>query len=141
MVNTARVERSAHTTGADPSRDHTPPAGGAPAILSHTPTPRNPRRGFPPRAVEKGVGVPGLDRRHYAGSYRRRARLVVEAACADPLTRCWRCGGLARVDDPWQAGHLVDGDPASPLAAEHRSCNARAGARLRHERFSTSRDW
>lgn len=63
----------------------------------------------------------------YRGTFKRRAKQVRDAAYADPRTQCWRCGGLARPDDPWQAGHVRDGDPYSPLAAEHRSCNARAG--------------
>jgi hypothetical protein len=68
---------------------------------------------------------------HYRGSYQTRARLVRALAAGDPDARCWRCGGLGRADDPWQAGHLVDGNSSSPLMPEHRSCNARAGRRLR----------
>jgi hypothetical protein len=78
------------------------------------------------------------NRRHYAGNYRVRARAVRVLAEMRPDTRCWRCGGLARDDDPWQAGHVVDGDPRSPLRPEHESCNKRAGG-LRffepHSRF------
>ena len=77
------------------------------------------------------------------GSYQVRAARVREAANADPTTRCWRCGGLAVVGDPWQAGHVRDSDPTSPLAAEHQSCNTAAGSRLRHGggRVETSRRW
>jgi hypothetical protein len=76
--------------------------------------------------------MPGRDRRHYQGDYAVRAGRVRRSADADPLTRCWRCGELARVDDPWQAGHVFDGDPDSPLMPEHRSCNVRAGVRITH---------
>lgn len=74
--------------------------------------------------------MPAIDRQHYRGDYARRAREIRAAADADPGTTCWRCGKTARPGDPWQAGHLVDGDRLSPLAAEHRSCNAAAGQRL-----------
>lgn len=76
--------------------------------------------------------MPAKNRQHYAGTYQRRARQVREVAYADPLTRCWRCGGLLyahRPDDKWHAGHVVDGAPDSPLAPEHASCNTKAGAR------------
>lgn len=61
---------------------------------------------------------------------------MVAAANAYPLTKCWRCGELARADDPWQAGHVRDADPTSPLKAEHRSCNAAAGQRKHREPHS-----
>jgi hypothetical protein len=67
---------------------------------------------------------------HHRGEHPRLAKAVRDAAYANPYTTCWRCGERARPGDPWQAGHLVDGDTTSPLAAEHRSCNARAGAEL-----------
>ena len=57
-----------------------------------------------------------------------------DAANADPATRCWRCGGFAREGDPWQAGHVIDSDPSSPLAPEHTSCNAKAGNQLKEPR-------
>jgi hypothetical protein len=85
--------------------------------------------------------VPGHNRAHYRGSYDRRARALVAAANADSETVCWRCGRKARSGDPWQAGHVRDGDPTSPLRPEHRSCNASAGAKLRVDGFKTSRDW
>lgn len=71
--------------------------------------------------------MPGSGKLHYAGTYKARAARVRADAYADPSTRCRRCGELAREGDPWQAGHVRDGDPSSPLAPEHRSCNARAG--------------
>jgi hypothetical protein len=71
----------------------------------------------------------GLRKAHHRGTFAARGRLVRAMAQADSTTRCWRCGALADPGDPWQAGHVRDGDPSSPLAAEHRSCNARAGRR------------
>lgn len=67
-----------------------------------------------------------------------RARRVVADAIVDPSTVCWRCGRALDDHPPhpdgsparWQAGHLVDGDPMSPLAAEASTCNLRAGGRL-----------
>ena len=90
--------------------------------------------------------MPGHNRSHYRGDYARRAAIVRRNANANPLTRCWRCGQLAQPGQPWQAGHLRDSDPTSPLLPEHRRCNAAAGGRLggvlRRERsFSTSRRW
>ena len=84
---------------------------------------------------------------HRLPAYRRRAKLVVAAADTDPATRCWRCDRTkAEHGRPWHAGHLRDGDPASPLAAECEQCNTSAGARLGNERRArlrnpTSRSW
>ena len=78
--------------------------------------------------------MPGRNRAHYRGTYGRRARWVREMANANPQTRCWRCGQPAIEGDPWQAGHIRDGDPSSPLAPEHTSCNARAGNNLKEPR-------
>jgi hypothetical protein len=61
-------------------------------------------------------------RAHYAGDYRKRAKVI-----RDNAETCWICGDGYRVDDPWTADHLVPGDPASPLAAAHRSCNSARG--------------
>lgn len=77
---------------------------------------------------------------HHRGSYDRRSQMVRDTANADPTTRCWRCNGLAREGDPWQAGHLRDADAASPLAPEHRSCNIRA-ARQAERKVPPSEDW
>lgn len=101
--------------------------------------------------IMQGVGcMAGL---HHRGSHPRRAKRVRDAAYADPLTRCWRCG-LTLVEEQarhlgrvtWQAGHLRDGDPFAPLAAEHSTCNQAAGARVANEkkrvtRLNTSRRW
>lgn len=56
--------------------------------------------------------------RPYAGDYRKRAAQV-----RAETVRCWICGEGGRPDDPWQADHVVPGDPDSPLAGAHRSCN------------------
>lgn len=61
-------------------------------------------------------------RQHYSGDYRRRAKAVRESA-----THCWICGDTARPNDPWQADHVVPGEPDSPLLPAHRSCNIRKG--------------
>ena len=66
-------------------------------------------------------------RPHYQGDYKRRAAEVRATA-----RLCWLCGGGARRDDPWTADHVVSGDPASPLAAAHRSCNSSRGGHTRY---------
>lgn len=76
----------------------------------------------------------GVKAAHHRGNYQTRAARVRAAANADPTTRCWRCDGLTRPDDPWTAGHIVDSHPDSPLAAEHASCNYSAGATLGNRR-------
>ena len=91
--------------------------------------------------------MPARNRSHYSGDYQRRARAVRQAAYADPTTRCWRCGrtlvehgATAR----WDAGHVRDGDPLSPLAAEASSCNRSAGAAAGNRRrrgLETTRQW
>lgn len=81
---------------------------------------------------------------HHRGTHQRRARAVVAAANANPATLCRRCGQPARPGDPWQAGHINDGQIDGPLAPEHRSCNARAGQALSAQRrkpLQTTRDW
>ena len=82
---------------------------------------------------------------HHRGDYARRAKAVRDAANADPTTRCWRCGRTqAEHGQPWQAGHLNDGQVGGPLRAECRACNAGAGARLgsrRRKGLIPTRDW
>ena len=58
----------------------------------------------------------------YSGDYQRRAKYVRENASV-----CHLCGKGADPADPWQADHIIPGDPKSPLAAAHRSCNAARG--------------
>lgn len=60
----------------------------------------------------------------YSGSYKRRAAEIRLTAVV-----CHLCNQGPRLDDPWQADHLIPGDPNSPLAAAHRSCNAARGNR------------
>jgi len=86
---------------------------------------------------------------HYAGDYEARARAVREAAYANPSTICWRCGKTLPEHGPtrtgkqqhWQAGHLIDGDPTSPLLPEASSCNAAAGVARLNRRRSTGYSW
>lgn len=84
--------------------------------------------------------MPGKDRAHYKGDYPKRAKAVRDAAYADPTTRCWRCGGLLG-KDTWDAGHLIDGSPLSPLAAEHATCNRSAGSLSKWTRPMRSKQW
>lgn len=89
---------------------------------------------------------------HYTGSYHVRARRVRDNANADPGTRCWRCGltltearAKHRRNIVWQAGHIIDAHPDSPLAPECSLCNIRAGIRrreqLRRARRRTAYTW
>ncbi len=58
----------------------------------------------------------------YNSEYRKQAAIVRATAI-----QCHICGDGARLTDPWQADHLDPGNPASALAAAHRSCNASRG--------------
>jgi hypothetical protein len=58
----------------------------------------------------------------YNSRYRKEAAYVRATAIV-----CHICGDGARMSDPWQADHLDAGNPDSPLAAAHRSCNAKRG--------------
>lgn len=58
----------------------------------------------------------------YNSAYRKQAAIVRATAIT-----CHICGDGARANDPWQADHLDAGNPDSPLAAAHRSCNAKRG--------------
>lgn len=77
----------------------------------------------------------GQNKRLWQGSYPRRAKAVRDAAYASPGTKCWRCGRTLAEHPPhrsgrlsfWQAGHVIDGDPRSPLRAEASYCNQVAG--------------
>lgn len=96
--------------------------------------------------------MPGHYRGHYSGDYQRRAANVRRIAYANPNTRCQspQCkhsnGTLAehRPGARWQAGHVIDTDPTSPLRPEVDECNQSAGARLKHQRLRglvTTTDW
>ena len=58
----------------------------------------------------------------YNKDYKRHAAWIRANA-----TTCHLCGETARPNDPWTADHIDASDPASPLAAAHRSCNSRRG--------------
>jgi hypothetical protein len=58
----------------------------------------------------------------YSGDYKRRAKKVREQA-----VNCHICGDPARLNDPWEADHIIPGDNTSPLLPAHRSCNQRRG--------------
>jgi hypothetical protein len=73
---------------------------------------RNQRNRFTPK--RKGT--------HYGGDYGKRAEIVRRTAVI-----CHLCGDTYRANDPWTADHLIAGDPNSPLAPAHRSCNSRRG--------------
>lgn len=92
--------------------------------------------------------MPALNRRHYRGDYARRAAAIRAAAYADPLTRCARCGLTldAVPGATWDAGHVHDGQPDSPLRPEHSTCNRSAGAALSTprrlaRRINATRQW
>lgn len=59
-------------------------------------------------------------RPHYAGDYRKRAKIVRESALV-----CACCGKAPTPEDPMQADHVREGDPGSPLQPLLRSCNIR----------------
>jgi hypothetical protein len=57
-------------------------------------------------------------RAHYSGDYKRRSKQVRATA-----TVCWICKQGPIPNDPFQADHVIDGNPSSPLLPAHRSCN------------------
>jgi hypothetical protein len=71
--------------------------------------------------VRQGIRKAGRTLYTSAG-YRRLSKHI-----RDTATACHLCGLGAKADDPWTADHLIAGDPESPLAAAHRSCNSRRG--------------
>lgn len=79
------------------------------------------------RAIEARRG----SRPHYEGDYKTRAAAVRAAT-----TSCAICGGGPRPSDPWQADHVLEGDPASPLQGVHRSCNIRKSKAIRKSESS-----
>jgi hypothetical protein len=83
----------------------------------------NATRCEPCRLARQRARVRG-PRPHYGGDYARRAKLVRQAPGP-----CWICGrDTLEPGDIWTADHLLPGDPASPLAKAHRSCNSSRGA-------------
>ena len=79
---------------------------------------------------------------HHRGTFHVRSKRVRDAAYLNPATTCWRCHRMLHECGPrgdgrhrngtrawWEAGHLIDGDQTSPLAAECSPCNRSHGAR------------
>ncbi len=60
----------------------------------------------------------------YGGDYKARSQIVRESA-----THCHICKKEFTDRREIQADHLVPGNPDSPLAPAHRTCNARKGNR------------
>jgi hypothetical protein len=90
---------------------------------------------------------------HHSGPHQRLARLVVNAANANPDTRCARCG-LTLAEHPpaktgrpprWTAGHKVDGKVAHTTRdyqPEVDTCGSSAGATHGNQlREPHSRTW
>jgi hypothetical protein len=79
---------------------------------------------------------------HHMGTHQVRARAVVNAANANPMTTCWRCGLTLAEHAPhrngrpafWTAGHLHDGQIDGPLTPEASTCNYSAGAKAGNAR-------
>ena len=81
---------------------------------------------------------------HRSSSYRRRAKLVRDAAKCDPTTKCWVCHRTkAEHGRPWHAGHVIDGHPDSVLLPECEKCNTSRGAARgnRMRSLGITRDW
>jgi hypothetical protein len=73
-----------------------------------------------------------------------RARAVVDAARRNPNATCRRCGQPFQPGQPIDAGHIRSGDPTSPLAPEHATCNRSAGAsegNRRRVNLTTTKTW
>lgn len=73
-------------------------------------------------------------RDHYHGNYQRRAEAVRRSAYANNGPCMYQCGRGTVKGDPWQACHVIDGDPTSPLKPGHRSCNIADSNRKRAAR-------
>jgi hypothetical protein len=73
----------------------------------------------------RGEGAP----RPYDADYRKRAAFVRANTYL-----CWICGQGFRPHDPWQADHVVAGNPRSELRGAHRSCNIGRANKARSKR-------
>jgi rubredoxin len=62
----------------------------------------------------RGEGAP----RPYDAEYRKQAAVVRATTVL-----CWICGKGYDPADPWQADHVLPGNPLSELRGAHRSCN------------------
>ena len=86
--------------------------------------------------------MPGKRREHYRGSYTLQAEAVRRYAYANPATPCGICGRTldqhphTSTGKPptWDAGHVLDGVPGSPLRPEVATCNRAAGAAIGNRR-------
>jgi hypothetical protein len=67
-------------------------------------------------------------RTHYSGNYKARAKKV-----RDYATICWLCKQGEKPNDPWQADHVIEGNPLSPLLPAHRSCNIKKSNEKRNK--------
>lgn len=88
---------------------------------------------------------------HHRGDFD--ARSAALRATVTNASRCWRCDRTLPEHEPhhdgapatWQAGHAIDGNPASPLLLEASTCNGTAGGKLGaarlHQRRSTGYRW
>jgi len=73
----------------------------------------------------KGGGAP----RPYDAEYRKRAAEVRATTLL-----CWICGKGYDPADPWQADHVLPGNPLSELRGAHRSCNIGRANKARSKR-------
>ena len=99
-------------------------------------------------------------RHHKDHRFVKAARLVRQAANANPRAVCWRCGRTLLEHEPrrsrkWSGGHTVDGVNGPPwLHVERRpppgvwiapevfgECNVTAGNEARKRQASTGYDW
>jgi hypothetical protein len=83
----------------------------------------------------------------YQGGHDRHSRVIRAAAHADPTTRCPTCGltlAERRATHPkatWDAGHLLDSTPGSPLIAQCSHCNRSQGAHFGNVKRAGGYDW
>jgi hypothetical protein len=71
----------------------------------------------------------------HRGNHQRRARAIVQAANADPTTRCWQCGRTKTEHRRrWTAGHVHDSQVDGELRAECEPCNFSRGATMGNQR-------
>lgn len=86
---------------------------------------------------------------HRTPAYVHAARLLVQAATANPHTRCGRCGRTLAEHPPhrngkpatWHAGHVNDGEINGTLRAEASTCNIAAGNAARARSSKHAQRW
>ena len=77
------------------------------------------------RAIDQARDTPerrAKKRALYGGTYPARRKALLATA-----TICHICNQPPRPGDPLEADHIYPGDPGSPLAPAHRSCNQARG--------------